>query len=89
MRVATNLLGNCVAVFAVSRWEGALDAERAMKVLDREIPLVEESEESEESEEPVKLVEPGENIPQSTAETVDALPSQPTGPARQPTAEGS
>lgn len=25
MRVATNLLGNCVAVFVVSRWEGALD----------------------------------------------------------------
>lgn len=25
MRVATNLLGNCVAVFVVSRWEGALE----------------------------------------------------------------
>ncbi|WP_406213847.1 cation:dicarboxylate symporter family transporter [Streptomyces canus] len=33
MRVVTNLLGNCVAVFAVSRWEGALDIERAKKVL--------------------------------------------------------
>jgi aerobic C4-dicarboxylate transport protein len=36
MRVATNLLGNCVAVFAVSRWEGALDHDRARKVLDGE-----------------------------------------------------
>ncbi|MFJ2609139.1 cation:dicarboxylate symporter family transporter [Streptomyces sp. NPDC087425] len=36
MRVVTNLLGNCVAVFAVSRWEGALDLERAKKVLNGE-----------------------------------------------------
>ncbi|MEU3486889.1 cation:dicarboxylate symporter family transporter [Streptomyces massasporeus] len=36
MRVVTNLLGNCVAVFAVSRWEGALDTDRAKKVLDGE-----------------------------------------------------
>ncbi len=36
MRVVTNLLGNCVAVFAVSRWEGALDIERAKKTLDGE-----------------------------------------------------
>nr|WP_241266418.1 cation:dicarboxylase symporter family transporter [Streptomyces scabichelini] len=42
MRVATNLLGNCVAVFAVSRWEGALDTERAKKMLDGEIAFVEE-----------------------------------------------
>ncbi|MFE6689052.1 cation:dicarboxylate symporter family transporter [Streptomyces sp. NPDC057743] len=33
MRVATNLLGNCVAVFAVSRWEGALDRVTAKQVL--------------------------------------------------------
>ncbi|MFB6435168.1 cation:dicarboxylate symporter family transporter [Streptomyces sp. NPDC056411] len=33
MRVATNLLGNCVAVFAVSRWEGALDRVTAKRVL--------------------------------------------------------
>ncbi|MEW2119451.1 cation:dicarboxylase symporter family transporter [Streptomyces sp. NPDC005474] len=45
MRVVTNLLGNCVAVFAVSRWEGALDLERAKKVLDREIVISEEDEE--------------------------------------------
>ncbi|WP_369228706.1 cation:dicarboxylase symporter family transporter (plasmid) [Streptomyces sp. R39] len=37
MRVVTNLLGNCVAVFAVSRWEGALDLERAKRVLDGEV----------------------------------------------------
>ncbi|MFF7312369.1 cation:dicarboxylate symporter family transporter [Streptomyces sp. NPDC008137] len=36
MRVVTNLLGNCVAVFAVSRWEGALDTDRAKKTLDGE-----------------------------------------------------
>ena len=35
MRVATNLLGNCVAVFAVSRWEGALDRVTAKKALER------------------------------------------------------
>ena len=33
MRVVTNLLGNCVAVFAVSRWEGALDTAKAKRVL--------------------------------------------------------
>ncbi|MCQ9136103.1 cation:dicarboxylate symporter family transporter [Streptomyces hilarionis] len=38
MRVVTNLLGNCVAVFAVSRWEGALDLEQARKVLDGDVP---------------------------------------------------
>ncbi|WP_432100702.1 cation:dicarboxylate symporter family transporter [Streptomyces sp. WAC 04229] len=45
MRVATNLLGNCVAVFAVSKWEKALDHERARKVLDGEIAFVAEEEE--------------------------------------------
>lgn len=33
MRVVVNLLGNCVAVFAVSRWEGALDLEVAQSAL--------------------------------------------------------
>ncbi|RDD90575.1 cation:dicarboxylate symporter family transporter [Streptomyces parvulus] len=42
MRVATNLLGNCVAVFAVSKWEGALDRTRAREVLDGEHEFVEE-----------------------------------------------
>jgi aerobic C4-dicarboxylate transport protein len=44
MRVVTNLLGNCVAVFAVSKWEGALDTDRAKKMLDGEIAFVEEDE---------------------------------------------
>lgn len=44
MRVVTNLLGNCVAVFAVSRWEGALDLERAKRVLDGETAAVGEEE---------------------------------------------
>ncbi|MFG2427059.1 cation:dicarboxylate symporter family transporter [Streptomyces sp. NPDC048590] len=44
MRVATNLLGNCVAVFAVSKWEGALDKDRMRKVLDGEITFQPEGE---------------------------------------------
>ncbi|MFD7920778.1 cation:dicarboxylate symporter family transporter [Streptomyces sp. NPDC059740] len=39
MRVATNLLGNCVAVFVVSRWEGALDRVTARTVLAGGEPL--------------------------------------------------
>ncbi|MGW1816001.1 cation:dicarboxylate symporter family transporter [Streptomyces sp. NPDC002125] len=46
MRVATNLLGNCVAVFAVSKWERALDHDRARQVLDGEIVFVPEEEEA-------------------------------------------
>jgi aerobic C4-dicarboxylate transport protein len=38
MRVATNLLGNCAAVFVVSRWEGALDRDRAAEALRRPGP---------------------------------------------------
>ncbi|MFD6275136.1 cation:dicarboxylate symporter family transporter [Streptomyces sp. NPDC060209] len=44
MRVATNLLGNCVAVIAVSKWEGALDKARMRKVLDGEISFQPEPE---------------------------------------------
>ncbi|KAA5827122.1 C4-dicarboxylate transporter DctA [Saccharopolyspora hirsuta] len=33
MRVVTNLLGNCVATFIVSKWDGAFDRERAREVL--------------------------------------------------------
>ncbi|WP_427925072.1 cation:dicarboxylate symporter family transporter [Streptomyces sp. cg40] len=40
MRVATNLLGNCVAAFAVSRWEGALDLTRAEQALNGESAFV-------------------------------------------------
>lgn len=43
MRVATNLLGNCVAVFVVSKWEGVLDTVRAKKILDGETAFVEEA----------------------------------------------
>ncbi|RVU18927.1 cation:dicarboxylase symporter family transporter [Streptomyces antnestii] len=44
MRVATNLLGNCVAVFVVSKWEGVFDKVRMTKVLGGEIPFVPEEE---------------------------------------------
>lgn len=36
VRVATHLLGTCVAVFVVSRWKGALDRVTARKVLNGE-----------------------------------------------------
>ncbi|MBX7551973.1 cation:dicarboxylase symporter family transporter [Streptomyces sp. tea 10] len=42
MRVTTNLLGNCVAAFAVARWEGALDTARARKALTGEAVFVPE-----------------------------------------------
>uniref|UniRef100_A0AAU1UGK7 Cation:dicarboxylase symporter family transporter n=1 Tax=Streptomyces sp. NBC_00119 TaxID=2975659 RepID=A0AAU1UGK7_9ACTN len=67
MRVSTNLLGNCVAVFVVSRWEGALDTAKAKKVLGGEIPFVPE----EDRDEPVtspELAKPQDS--QSTAEPV-------------------
>ncbi|MFI6382627.1 cation:dicarboxylate symporter family transporter [Streptomyces sp. NPDC050658] len=66
MRVATNLLGNCVAVFVVSRWEGALDLVRAKKVLGGEIAFVPEQAEqagqakaAEQAEQAEKADEPG------------------------------
>ncbi|MFE4454417.1 cation:dicarboxylate symporter family transporter [Streptomyces sp. NPDC056796] len=54
MRVATNLLGNCVAVIVVSTWEGALDKDRMRKVLDGEIAFRPEAEPS---------AEPGADTP--------------------------
>ena len=33
MRVVTNLLGNCVATFIVSKWDGALDCDRSRETL--------------------------------------------------------
>ncbi|MFI1698799.1 cation:dicarboxylate symporter family transporter [Streptomyces bobili] len=82
MRVVTNLLGNCVAVFAVSRWEGALDIERAKKVLNGEHTSgQEEDEESlglgvpdasdEAKEAPVR---PGAHVAAGTAPTSQGLP---------------
>ncbi|MCI2416431.1 C4-dicarboxylate transporter DctA [Saccharopolyspora sp. K220] len=38
MRVVTNLLGNCVATFIVSRWDGALDRDQARAVLANPVP---------------------------------------------------
>jgi aerobic C4-dicarboxylate transport protein len=37
MRVFTNLLGNCVATFVVSRWEGLLDQEQMRRTLERTV----------------------------------------------------
>ncbi|GHH88785.1 cation:dicarboxylate symporter family transporter [Streptomyces capitiformicae] len=92
MRVATNLLGNCVAVFAVSKWEGALDADRAKKMLDGEIQFVEEEDEPEEGA--PKPPETGEaKAPEGTADdasvgTVKAgVPAQPTADAKEPASE--
>ncbi|MEK0100293.1 cation:dicarboxylase symporter family transporter, partial [Streptomyces sp. A475] len=67
MRVSTNLLGNCVAVFVVSRWEGALDTAKAKKVLGGEIPFVPEEDRDEPAEAP-ELAKP--RGPKSAAETV-------------------
>ncbi|MDT0433674.1 MULTISPECIES: cation:dicarboxylase symporter family transporter [unclassified Streptomyces] len=55
MRVATNLLGNCVAAFAVSRWEGALDTARAKRVLDGEDVFVPDDDTPPESRIPDQL----------------------------------
>ncbi|KUN55022.1 hypothetical protein AQJ43_08705 [Streptomyces avermitilis] len=64
---STNLLGNCVAVFAVSRWEGALDTARAKKVLDGEIAFVPDDD---------------DHAPRTDAETPEAEAAKPTVPAR-------
>jgi aerobic C4-dicarboxylate transport protein len=37
-RAITNLIGNTVATIAVARWDGALDVERCMRVLDGKVP---------------------------------------------------
>ncbi|RKT90114.1 aerobic C4-dicarboxylate transport protein [Saccharopolyspora antimicrobica] len=42
MRVVTNLLGNCVATFIVSKWDGAFDRERAREALSAEVPAARE-----------------------------------------------
>ncbi|MFF7920695.1 cation:dicarboxylate symporter family transporter [Streptomyces mirabilis] len=82
MRVATNLLGNCVAVFAVSRWEGALDMERAKKMLDGEIAFVEEDDEPRTPESPTE--EPG---PESTRAEVPVRSTEAEVPVRSTEAE--
>jgi aerobic C4-dicarboxylate transport protein len=37
-RAITNLIGNAVATVVVARWEGAIDMERARKILERGAP---------------------------------------------------
>jgi aerobic C4-dicarboxylate transport protein len=58
MRVATNLLGNCVAAFAVSRWEGALDLGQAKEALNGEAAFVPDPDRPATSADPVVRPEP-------------------------------
>lgn len=81
MRVATNLLGNCVAVFVVSRWEGALDLPRARKVLSGEIAFVPEQAERTEGAE---RVEQGEQGAQSALVKPRAQPVPEAGQEKEP-----
>ncbi|WP_079158449.1 cation:dicarboxylate symporter family transporter [Streptomyces caniscabiei] len=75
MRVATNLLGNCVAAFGVSRWEGALDTARAKKVLGGELPFVGEEADTEDHDVRVAAgnVTPADAVvsPRESAESQD------------------
>ncbi|MEU8846235.1 cation:dicarboxylase symporter family transporter [Streptomyces sp. NPDC048564] len=80
MRVVTNLLGNCVAVFAVSRWEGALDKERAKKVLDGEIVVELDDEESEKA----RLGKPGTPGASGVSGTSGTEAPGPEGPVAVP-----
>jgi aerobic C4-dicarboxylate transport protein len=41
MRVVVNLLGNCVATFVVSKWEGQFDREAMLRAFRGEEPAVE------------------------------------------------
>lgn len=77
MRVVTNLLGNCVAVFAVSRWEGALDLDKAKKALDGEAvpetepePEAETKPEAESEPKPAPVSVPASAAKESPAEVV-------------------
>ncbi|MFI1508352.1 cation:dicarboxylate symporter family transporter [Streptomyces sp. NPDC020597] len=83
MRVVTNLLGNCVAVFAVSRWEGALDVEQAKKVLDGKEVAAEaqeepgepgESEKSEKPEGAASHAGPGSPSLSASTQAADGVP---------------
>ena len=44
MRSLTNLIGNGVATIVVAKWEGEFDAQRAKRVLNREVWIDNESE---------------------------------------------
>ncbi|RII14771.1 Aerobic C4-dicarboxylate transport protein [Streptomyces sp. YIM 130001] len=92
MRVATNLLGNCVAVFVVSRWEGALDRGKAARVLDGKDVFVPDEEAGKRTDDgngadaTNDADGPGEP---TTAEDRKALVGQRTGPAHDDTTDGS
>ena len=38
-RAITNLIGNAVATMAIAKWNGALDLERARRILDGDTPV--------------------------------------------------
>lgn len=76
--MATNLLGNCVAVFAVSRWEGALDRVTAKKVLNGEHPAVSPADGPAEQD---RLPERAETVPDPPKESV-AEPGAASAPPR-------
>ena len=38
-RAITNLIGNAVATMAIARWNGALDLDRARRILDGDTPI--------------------------------------------------
>lgn len=76
MRVATNLLGNCVAVFVVSRWEGALDRSRARQVLAGELPFVPEQD----GPDPERAGERAERVPERAGPAAPRATPEPTDP---------
>lgn len=76
MRVATNLLGNCVAVFVVSRWEGALDRSRARQVLAGELPFVPEQD----GPDPERAEERAERVPERAGPAAPRATPEPTDP---------
>lgn len=70
MRVSTNLLGNCVAVLVVSRWEGALDIEKAKRILSgEERAVLDEDAEAERHGDTARAAGDTRAVPDETAET--------------------
>ncbi|WP_082563464.1 MULTISPECIES: C4-dicarboxylate transporter DctA [unclassified Nocardioides] len=67
MRVFVNLLGNCVATFVVSKWEGQLDVERMHAVLNGEIVVTDDVPEPEELHVPGHHVDHPEHHPVAAA----------------------
>lgn len=88
MRVATNLLGDCVVVFAMSRWKGALDTEQAKKVLDGEIAFVQDEGEGEGEDGPVAGAEvPARPEPAAADAARDTRLDAPVQTAKEPAPE--